>query len=124
MTCKCAFIVYTSIMGDVELDDFINRLGVEPGITDGRLFYGLSKRKIDDDFQLSVFVYESLSSIIHQAKELKKLKDMYHCFYELNIKFAHDEDESYYFNNYTLSDEIENFIKISETNYNLEIEEF
>ena len=23
MNCKCAFIVYTSTMGDVELDDFI-----------------------------------------------------------------------------------------------------
>ena len=123
MTCKCAFIVYTSIMGDTELDDFINKLEVEPGITDGRLFYGLRKVKIDDDFQLSLFIYESLSQIIHKANELKKLKDYYHCFYELNIKFAHDEDESYYYNNYSLSDEINEFIKITEANYNLEIEE-
>ncbi len=123
MTCKSAFIVYTSMMGDVELDDFIEKLGIEPGITDGRLFYGLSKTTVDDDFRLSIFVYESLQSVIHKARELKRLKDSYHCFYELNIKFSHDENESYFFNNYNLSDEIEEFIKISETNYNLEIDE-
>ena len=72
MTCKCAFIVYTSIMGDAELDDFIHRLEIEPGISDGRLFYGLRKIRIDEDFQLSVFIYESLSQIIHKADELKK----------------------------------------------------
>ena len=123
MNCKVAFIVYTSTLGDIELDDFINKIGIEPGISDGRLFYGLAKRKIGDDFQLSVFVYENLSGIIHKALILKKLKDMYHCFYELNIKFSHDEDESYYFSNYSLSDEIEKFIEITNTNYNLEIEE-
>jgi hypothetical protein len=120
MNCKCAFIVYKSAMGDTELDDFITKIGIEPGETEERLFYGLSKTKVTEDFQLSIFVYESLSFIIHKAKLLKDLKDMYHTFYELQIKFSYDEDESYYFSDFNLSDEILDFIKITDTYYNLD----
>ena len=120
MNCKCAFIVYTSTMGDVELDDFIETIGITPGETEERLFYGLCKRRIDDDFQLSVFLYESLSQIIHKKKELKELKEKYHCYYELLVKFSYDEHESYYFTNFNLNDDIESFIKETDTYYNLD----
>ncbi|MCR4898418.1 MAG: hypothetical protein K5892_04245 [Acholeplasmatales bacterium] len=119
MNCKCAFIVYTSTLGDVELDNFINTIGIEPGITEERLYYGLNKRTVEEDFQLSVFIHESLSGVLDKGLILKELKDKFNCFYELNIKFSLDEGDVIDFDMYNLNDEIEQFIKITDTYYNL-----
>ena len=119
MNCKVAFIVYTSSRGDVELNTFIDSLGVEPGITEERLYYGLNKRMVDEDFQLSVFIHESLSSVIDKGLLLKELKDKFNCFYELNIKFSLDEGDIIDYDLYNLNQEIEDFIKITDSYYNL-----
>ena len=119
MNCKCAFIVYTSSLGDTELDNFIDSIGIEPGMTEERLYYGLSKRRVDDDFKLSIFVYESLSNIINKGELLKDLKNKYNLFYELNIKFSYDEDEIINVDIFNLNEEIEEFIKMTDTYYNL-----
>lgn len=119
MNCKCAFIVYTSNLGDVELNNFIDSLGIEPGVTEERLYYGLNKKNVDEDFQLSIFIHESLGHILLKKDLLKELKDKFNCFYELNIKFSLDEGDIIDFDLYNLNDEIEDFIKLTDTYYNL-----
>lgn len=123
MYCKVAFIIYISQLGDSELDNLIDTINVLPGITEERLYYGLNKVLVDDDFKFSVFIHESLSSILYKGNLLKELKEKYNLFYELSVKFSDVEDDIMKIQSYILSDEINEFIKITDTYYNLDIKD-
>jgi len=123
MYCKVAFIIYISQLGDSELDNLIDTINVLPGITEERLYYGLNKVLVDDDFKFSVFIHESLSSILYKGNLLKELKEKYNLFYELSVKFSDVEDDIMKIQSYILSDEINEFIRITDTYYNLDIKD-
>ena len=123
MYCKVAFIIYISQLGDSELDNLINEINVEPGITEERLYYGLNKILVDDDFKFSIYIHEALSNILNKGKLLKELKEKFNLFYELSIKFSDCEDELMKIQSYILSDEINEFIKMTDTYYNLDIKD-
>ena len=119
MDCKCAFIVNVSLMDEDEVFSFIDELGVECGITDENLYYGLNKRETDGDFSMARFVYESLSNVIGKADKLVKLKNKYKCRYILNVKFSDIEEEIANNQSFILDDNVLDFIKKTDTYYNL-----
>jgi len=119
MDCKCAFIVQISLLDEDEVFNFIDRLNVSCGVTDDRLFYGLSKKDTDDNFILSEFIHESLSIIIDKADLLNELKNEYNVNYYLDIKFSNIEEEIENNQSFILDDKINDFLNKTNTYYNL-----
>ena len=119
MDCKCAFIVNVSLMDEDQVFSFIDEFGVLCGITDENLYYGLNKRDTDGDFSMARFVYESLSCVIDKADKLIELKNKYSCSYMLNVKFSDIEEEIENNQSFILDDNVLEFIKKTDTYYNL-----
>lgn len=117
--CKCAFIVYTSLMSEDEVFEFIDEIGIDAGVTDEALYFGLSRRDTDDNFQLSEFIHESLGSIFKKADKLIELKKQYKCNYVLNIKFSDIEEEIENNQSFIIDDITKEFINKTDTYYNL-----
>jgi len=121
MYCKCSFIIYASNLNDKEIDDLINLIGQEPGITEDRLFYGMCKKKIDDNFHLSVFIYEAMSNVINKKDLFIKLKEKYDIYYELNVKITDTKGEDTIHLIENLNSELNEFIDETETFYNYQL---
>ena len=92
-TCKTVFKINISSIGDTELNDIIETIGVEPGISDAYLFYGFMKRNTDDKFFLFEQVSDTLSLIENKKEELIRIRNMCHVSYCLEIMFSDIEDE-------------------------------
>ena len=121
MYCKCSFIIYVSNLNDKEIDDLINLIAQEPGITEDRLFYGMCKKKIDDNFHLSVFIYEAMSNVINKKDLFIKLKEKYDIYYELNVKITDTKGEDTIHLIENLNSELNEFIDETETFYNYQL---
>ena len=119
MDCRCAFIVQVSLMDEDQVFDFIDEIGIEAGITDDRLYFGLSKKDTSDDFILSDFIHESLALVINKVDKLKKLRSKYKCSYILDIKFSNIEEEIENNQQFIIDDEIKSFLEKTDTYYNL-----
>ena len=119
MECRCAFVVVVSLMEENEVFDFLDDLGIDAGITDDRLYFGLSKRDTDDDFQLNNFIHESLSTILIKKDKLIELKNNYKCSYILDVKFSDIEEEIANRQSFIIDDEIKQFLLDTDTYYNL-----
>lgn len=120
MECRACFKIYTNGLEDEELFSLIDKIGVEPGITDNCLYFGLKRVPTNtEDFQLSLFIHEVLSSLLNKANLLKDLKDIYYLNYVLDIKFTDIEEEIANKTSFELSDEIKEFISMTDTLYNL-----
>ncbi len=119
MDCKCAFIVNVSLMDEDEVFDFIDEIGIEAGVTDEALYFGLSKVETDDDFVLSKFVTESLSQVLDKIDILIELKKKYKCNYILNVKFSDIEEEIENNRSFIIDDKVKRFIELTDTYYNL-----
>lgn len=117
--CRCSFKVYTNLMVDTDVFDFLDELGVDGGITDGCIYFGLREVKIDEEFILSHFISETLSSLIIKKDILKYLKEKYGCSYILDIKFSNIEEEIKNNMSFELNDEIRSFLELTDTFYNL-----
>ena len=119
MDCKCAFIVQVSLLDEDEVFNFIDTLGVSCGVTDDRLYYGLIKKDTEDNFILSEFILESLSVIIDKVDLLNELREKYNCNYYLDVKFSNIEEEIENNQSFILDDKINDFLKKTDTYYNL-----
>ena len=119
MECRCAFVVVVSLMEENEVFDFLDDLGIDAGITDDRLYFGLSKRDTDDGFQLNNFIHESLSTILIKKDKLIELKNNYKCSYILDVKFSDIEEEIANRQSFIIDDEIKQFLLDTDTYYNL-----
>ena len=119
MECRCAFIVVVSLLEETEVFDFMDELGLEAGVTDERLYFGLSKRSTEEDFQLNNFIHESLSSIINKKDKLIELKNKYKCNYILDVKFSNIEEEIENGQSFIIDDDIKEFLDYTNTYYNL-----
>lgn len=117
--CRCSFKVYTNLMVDIDVFDFLDELGVDGGITDGCIYFGLREVKTDEEFILSHFISETLSSLIIKKDILKYLKEKYGCSYILDIKFSNIEEEIKNNMSFELNDEIRSFLELTDTFYNL-----
>ena len=87
------FKINISSIGDTELNDIIETIGVEPGISDAYLFYGFMKRNTDDKFFLFEQVSDTLSLLENKKEELIRIKKIYNVSYCLEIMFSDIEDE-------------------------------
>lgn len=92
-SCKTVFKIGISSIGDIELNDIIERLGIEPGISESFLFYGFMKRNTDDHYFLFEQVNDTLSLLENKKEELKIIKNIYNVTYTLEIMFSDIEDE-------------------------------
>lgn len=117
--CRCSFRVYTNLMLDEDVFSFLDALGIEGGITDGCIYFGLREVKVTDEFILSHFILETLSQLISKGDLLKSLKDKYNCNYMLDIKFSNIEKAIKENVSFALNEEIDSFLKVTETFYNL-----
>ncbi len=92
-SCKTVFKINISSIGDTELNDIIDVIGVEPGISESFLYYGFMKRNTDDKYFLFEQVDYTLSLLLNKKEELIRLREMYHVSYCLEIIFSDIEDE-------------------------------
>jgi hypothetical protein len=92
-SCKTVFKINISSIGDTELNDIIDVIGVEPGISESFLYYGFMKRNTDDKYFLFEQVDDTLSLLLNKKEELIRLREMYHVSYCLEIIFSDIEDE-------------------------------
>ena len=94
MYCKCAFKVYLDYDDDMDRTySLIDEIGIEPGITENILYYGLRKVRVStDSFNLIMLVNETLSGLFDKQELLLNLKTRYAIRYALDIRFS-DVDE-------------------------------
>lgn len=92
-SCKTVFKINISSIGDTELNDIIQAIGVEPGISESFLFYGFMKRYTDNNYFLFEQVNDTLSLIENKKEELIRLRKIYNVSYCLEIMFSDIDDE-------------------------------
>ena len=94
MTCITAFKINIARMNEDELYEIIDFIGVEPGITEQFLYYGLLKKDTEDeDFKLYDLLHETLSILYPKKEILKKLLNIYPISYIVDVKFSNIEEE-------------------------------
>ena len=72
MTCKTVFKIGISSLDESDVYSIIDYIGVEPGITDNFLYYGLIKNDTDiDNFSLHQQLNDTLS-LLYNKKEILK----------------------------------------------------
>lgn len=109
MDIKACFKIYISTIGDDELSFVINKLGIEPGITESCLYYCLNKVDIDEKFQYGVFLDVTLASLYDKLDLLIAFKNMFNLQYEINVKFSDLDEALEYGVNLIVSNELKNF---------------
>lgn len=88
MTCKTVFKIGISSLDESDVYSIIDYIGVEPGITDNFLYYGLIKNDTDiDNFSLHQQLNDTLSLLYNKKEILKRLKEMYSIYYIVDVKF-------------------------------------
>ena len=94
MTCKTVFKIGISSLDESDVYSIIDYIGVEPGITDNFLYYGLIKNDTDiDNFSLHQQLNDTLSLLYNKKEILKRLKEMYSIYYIVDVKFSNIEEE-------------------------------
>ncbi|MGM9970973.1 MAG: hypothetical protein ACI35W_01015 [Anaeroplasmataceae bacterium] len=119
-TVRACFKIYTYALNDDELEMLISLIGVEPGIKEDCLYYGLKRVSTEeDDFQLCLFLNEVLSLLLDKIEILTELKNKYSLNYVLDVKFSDIEEEIIQKTSFHLDDNISDFLKRTDTYYNL-----
>lgn len=120
MTCKTVFKINISSINEEDIYTIIDYIGVEPGITDNFLYYGLIKNDTDvEDFLMHKQLNETLSLLYDKKEILKKLKEIYSIYYIVDIKFSNIEEEIERNTCFLIDDEAKEFINYIDAFYNL-----
>lgn len=120
MTCITSFKINIAGISDQEMFDIIDQIGIEPGITDNFLYYGLLKQDTEDpEYKLYIQLHDTLSIIYSKKELLNKLKTMYNISYIVDVKFSSIEDEIANNTSFTISEEAKEFIEYVDAYYNL-----
>ena len=120
MTCKTVFKINISSLSEEDIYTIIDYIGVEPGITDNFLYYGLIKNDTDvEDFLMHKQLNETLSLLYDKKEILKKLKEIYSIYYIVDIKFSNIEEEIERNTCFLIDDEAKEFINYIDAFYNL-----
>lgn len=119
MTCRTAFKINIALILDEDIYQIIDLIGIEAGITDNYLYYGLIKKDTDDDFRLHIQVNESLSLLYEKEEILKSLLNMYNISYVFDVKFSNIEEELENNTSFIIDDKDISFLKRINCFYNL-----
>jgi hypothetical protein len=95
-------------------------LGLEPGITEYFLYYGLLKRDTEEeDFKLYNLLHETLCILYPKKEILKRLLHIYPISYIVDVKFSNIEDEILNNTSFAIAVESKEFIDYLGFYYNL-----
>ncbi len=120
MTCKTVFKIGISSLDESDVYSIIDYIGVEPGITDNFLYYGLIKNDTDiDNFSLHQQLNDTLSLLYNKKEILKRLKEMYSIYYIVDVKFSDIEEEIERNTSFLIDLEAKEFINYIDAFYNL-----
>ncbi len=120
MTCKTVFKINISLLDEEDIYTIIDYIGIEPGITENFLYYGLIMNDTDvDNFQYHQQVNDTLSLLYNKKEILKKLKEIYSIYYILDTKFSDIEEEIKRNTSFLIDDEAKEFINYVDAYYNL-----
>lgn len=120
MTCITAFKINIARLSIDEVNEIIDYIGLEPGITEYFLYYGLLKRDTEeDDFKLYNLLHETLSILYPKKDILKKLLNIYPISYIVDVKFSDIEEEIANNTSFTIAEESKEFIEYLDCYYNL-----
>ncbi len=120
MTCKTVFKIGISSLDESDVYSIIDYIGVEPGITDNFLYYGLIKNDTDiDNFSLHQQLNDTLSLLYNKKEILKRLKEMYSIYYIVDVKFSNIEEEIERNTSFLIDLEAKEFINYIDAFYNL-----
>ena len=120
MTCKTVFKIGISSLDESDVYSIIYYIGVEPGITDNFLYYGLIKNDTDiDNFSLHQQLNDTLSLLYNKKEILKRLKEMYSIYYIVDVKFSDIEEEIERNTSFLIDLEAKEFINYIDAFYNL-----
>ena len=119
MTCITSFKINISSLSQDEMYEVIDIIGIEPGITDNFLYYGLLKRDTEDpEFKLYDLLHETLSILYPKKEILKKLLNIYPISYIVDVKFSNIEEEIENNTSFTIAEESKEFIDYLDCYYN------
>ena len=119
MTCITSFKINISPLSEDEMFELIDTIGLEPGITDNFLYYGLLKRDTEDpEFKLYDLLHETLSILYPKKEILKKLLNIYPISYIVDVKFSNIEEEIENNTSFTIAEESKEFIEYLDCYYN------
>lgn len=120
MTCKTVFKIGISSLDESDVYSIIDYIGVEPGITDNFLYYGLIKNDTDiDNFSLHKQLNDTLSLLYNKKEILKRLKEMYSIYYIVDVMFSDIEEEIERNTSFLIDLEAKEFINYIDAFYNL-----
>ncbi|RIA77784.1 hypothetical protein EI71_00938 [Anaeroplasma bactoclasticum] len=120
MTCITSFKINIARLSEDEVYQIIDYLGLEPGITEYFLYYGLLKRDTEEeDFKLYNLLHETLSILYPKKEILKRLLNIYPISYIVDVKFSNIEDEILNNTSFTIAEESKEFIDYLGCYYNL-----
>lgn len=120
MTCKTVFKIGISSLDESDVYSIIDYIGVEPGITDNFLYYGLIKNDTDiDNFSLHQQLNDTLSLLYNKKEILKRLKEMYSIYYIVDVKFSNIEEEIERNTSFLIDLDAKEFINYIDAFYNL-----
>lgn len=120
MTCITAFKINISALSEDEMFEIIDMIGIEPGITDNFLYYGMLKRDTEDpEYKLYDELHETLSILYPKKEILKKLLNIFPISYIVDVKFSNIEEEIENNTSFTITEEAKSFIEYLDCYYNL-----
>ena len=120
MNCKTVFKINVACISEEEVFSIIDYIGIEPGITDNFLYYGLmSKDTEEEHYTLHDQLNETLSLLYDKADILVSLKNQYNIYYSIDVKFSDIEEEIYRKTSFTIDDKAKSFIEKVDVFYNL-----
>lgn len=119
MTCITAFKINIAALNEDEMFELIDLIGVEPGITDSFLYYGLLKKDTEEEnYKLYDQLHETLSILYPKKETLKKLLNIYPISYIVDVKFSNIEEEIMNNTSFIIAEESKEFIDYLDCYYN------
>ena len=89
MNCKTVFKINVSCISDEEVFSIIDYIGIEPGITDSFLFFGLISRDTEEEhYTLHDQLNDTLCLLYDKANILVSLKNQYNIYYSIKLSIC------------------------------------
>ena len=121
MSCITTFKINICSLNETEVFEVVDAIGIDAGITDNFLYYGMMKQDTDDlEYKLYNQLHDTLSIIFSKKELLKKLKNIYPISYIVDVKFSDIEEEIEKNTSFTISEEAKEFMEYIDCYYNLQ----
>ena len=121
MSCITTFKINICVLNETEVFEVVDTIGIDAGITDNFLYYGMIKQDTDDlDYKLYNQLHDTLSIIYPKKEILKKLLNIYPISYIVDVKFSDIEEEIRNNTSFTISEEAKDFMAYLDCYYNFQ----